>query len=796
MKKTAPVRWWDLPAAFILLVALYLTGLRLVATNWTEELGIVQTVIVIGTLAGLALGQSIFGGRQAAGFAAVFTLFIIFWQFGLTFGEGVEWLERISSLLGRLGFSLDNLARRRAVTDPILFVFLMSLLFAALSAHAGFTQTRSANAWQTMLPSGIALFIIHIHDPYWTRRSWFLAGYIFLALLLVARVHFLQKREQWRASRTHLPPYVGLDFLRVTMVGAALLILLAWTAPAFAASLPPAQEMWQTISRPIYQARARLSNAFASLNATVGVVQDYYGDILPLGRGNTLTDVIVFWVQAPPRPTAGIRYYWRARSYETWTGSGWEADPTDTYKSKPDVAEIVIPNIAGRSEAEFTFTAGISLATLYAVPQPFWVSRPTTVESIETGDGAPDILRLSISPTIRPGEQYLVRSLITNTTVAQLRQAGTRYPDWVTDRYLQLPDTLTRRTRELAAEITAPYDNPYDQADAITRWLRDNITYAESFPVPPQNRDVIDYLLFDVRSGFCNYYATAEVLLLRAVGIPARLAVGYAQGERDPATDVYTVRQRDAHAWPEVYFPSIGWVEFEPTINQTPINRPAGQAANSENGDSAAGPDGFAASEQQNLEALLGFEEGQPAREETSPEEIVVDHRANWVVWLSFPGAAALAAAGMAWYRGRITDPINPMTPISVSVEKRLRKAGLRPPRFIKAMAYRAALPLQARSYEQINRSLARLGMDLTPDYTPAERASALLGLLPAAREPIGTLLHEYQSLQFAPASLASTHNNTAAQQAARTLRSQTWGEVLRRFFSRFQDTRRRDTLV
>jgi len=77
-----------------------------------------------------------------------------------------------------------------------------------------------------------------------------------------------------------------------------------------------------------------------------------------------------------------------------------------------------------------------------------------------------------------------------------------------------------------------------------------------------------------LKQGFCNYYATAEVILLRSVGIPARLAVGYAQGDNVDDPLLYTVRQRDAHAWPEVYFPGVGWVEFEPTASQPTLVRP------------------------------------------------------------------------------------------------------------------------------------------------------------------------------------------------------------------------------
>ncbi len=470
-------RWWDLPAALILVVAVFLAAVRLNATNWTDELAMVQTVTLLGVLTGLALGQSNFSSRTTLWFSAVYGIFTIVWLLGLTFGDGVLWPERLASLFGRLSISFENLVRRRAVTDPIMFLTLMNVMFWILSAHAGYTLTRYANAWRSTLPLGVSLFIIHIHDPFWNSRSWFLAGYIFLALLLLSRINFLQKRQGWRKTRTHMPPFIGLDFLRTTMVVGGLLILFAWTAPAMAANFPPAQAAWQQISRPLYEARAKMTNAFASLRATVGVVQDYYGDVLPLGRGNTLTDVVLFSVEAPARPSSGVRYYWRGRTYDVWTGTDWQNSPTEVETFRPDESAFIFPNLEGRWDADFVFTALSSMPSIYTPAQPQWVSRPASAFLRINPDGTVEINRLTTSPSIRPGEQYTSRSSVSDVTEAQLRAAGTDYPGFIEDTYLELPPSLTRRTRELAEEIAAPFDNPYDQVEAITQWLRDNITY-------------------------------------------------------------------------------------------------------------------------------------------------------------------------------------------------------------------------------------------------------------------------------------------------------------------------------
>jgi hypothetical protein len=93
-------------------------------------------------------------------------------------------------------------------------------------------------------------------------------------------------------------------------------------------------------------------------------------------------------------------------------------------------------------------------------------------------------------------------------------------------------------------------------------------------PIPPEEQDVADYFLFDLKKGYCDYYATAMVVLARSSGLPARFVSGYASGSYDAASAVYIVRELHAHSWAEVYFPEIGWIEFEPTAGQPEIERP------------------------------------------------------------------------------------------------------------------------------------------------------------------------------------------------------------------------------
>jgi hypothetical protein len=169
--------------------------------------------------------------------------------------------------------------------------------------------------------------------------------------------------------------------------------------------------------------------------------------------------------------------------------------------------------------------------------------------------------------------RFAVTSILPTATVEQLREAGEEYPEIIRSQYLALPPTVPTRVHRLAADITADITNPYDKAKAIEAYLR---TYPYTLDVPPapQDGDIADYFLFELLTGYCDYYATSMVVMARSVGLPARMVSGYAPGSYIPSAAEYVVRLADAHSWVEIYFPGIGWVEFEPTASQPITPRP------------------------------------------------------------------------------------------------------------------------------------------------------------------------------------------------------------------------------
>jgi transglutaminase-like putative cysteine protease len=792
--KTSSLRWWDLPAALLLLAALSTAATRLVATHWTRHLEIVQTLAFFGVLLGLALGKSRFSPRIAAFFAIAYGGFAVPQQLGMFLREDILWMERLSILANRLGVIIYQIVNRETVQDSLLFLVSMAILFWALSVLAGYTLVRYGNGWQAVLPAGLAMFVIHSFDALLPRRAWYLAIYLFFALVLVARTTFLQQQNRWQKDRTALPPHLGLDFIRFTILATFVIVVFAWTVPALANAVPAAQEAWQPVRRVWDEARERFDNVFASLRPSVLPVSQFYGASALLGRGSQLSDSQVFQVKPPPGMPLSLRMYWRARTYETYNDGQWLSTLTSNYAFNPDEGDLYVPLWQGRWLGSFDFTSSVNMTTLFTPSQPLWINRPGQIEYAVNPDSSVDITAFRAVPSLEPGQEYKVQASINYASVARLEQAGTEYPAWVIERYLQLPDTITPRTRQLAEDITAGLETPYDKALAITEFLRRNITYVETIQeTQPQGQETIDWFLFDLKQGFCNYYSTAEVVLLRAVGIPARWAVGYAQGERVaseipsvnrpdglPIEETYfLVRQRDAHAWPEVYFPNVGWIEFEPTASQPEIVRlenDPNEVLTSDPSISASDAERLRREQEEEL-AMLREQRGGNTGSTPQQNGMIV------VYW----SASLVLAGGLFFLVWHFRERIN-LPPVPIVLEKTFHRFGITPPKTVRLWARHATLPPLVKAYVEINRALSRLGETPAVTATPAERAAKLGQIMPPAEKSAQRLVNEYQRGVFS----LQPPNLAIALGAAADIKTMSFKTFLQRILSRLQRSPKR----
>lgn len=143
---------------------------------------------------------------------------------------------------------------------------------------------------------------------------------------------------------------------------------------------------------------------------------------------------------------------------------------------------------------------------------------------------------------------------------------------------LALPPGSNPRTRALAATLSERHPQPVARVAAAIDWLR-NADLAYTLRPPRLGTDSADAFLFDTRQGFCEHFASAFVILMRAAGVPARVVTGYQGGELNPFDNAMVVRQSDAHAWAEVWLAGEGWRRVDPTATSAPRRIDGGLAA-------------------------------------------------------------------------------------------------------------------------------------------------------------------------------------------------------------------------
>jgi transglutaminase-like putative cysteine protease len=264
----------------------------------------------------------------------------------------------------------------------------------------------------------------------------------------------------------------------------------------------------------------------------------------------------------------GAPAYWRGLVFDLYRDGSWTALNTGYRQMQPYVPPRFLPPAPPDNLGTFVQTFRV----LRTMPGVLNAAYP--IQSLYAPVAAlrQDAYGTFHTPTqLRAGQTYSVVSFLPNLTPDVLRSDETSTAVAGEDpAYLDL-GSLSSRARQVARQVTAGATNQFDVVMALTNYLQRSYRYTLDLPPVPAGRDPVDWFLFDVKTGYCEQFATAEVLLLRSLGIPARLATGYATGDYDPLLNQAVVRERDAHAWVEVYFGRHGWVPVDPTPGVDPL---------------------------------------------------------------------------------------------------------------------------------------------------------------------------------------------------------------------------------
>jgi hypothetical protein len=274
---------------------------------------------------------------------------------------------------------------------------------------------------------------------------------------------------------------------------------------------------------------------------------------------------------------------------------------------------------------------------------------------------------------------------------------------------------MPSRVRRLADQLTGPTSTPYDKAVAVESYLR-SLPYTLDPPAPPANQDGVDFFLFDAKTGYCDYFASAMAVMLRDEGIPARVVSGYATGE--PQGDgTFRIKDSDSHTWTEVYLPPYGWIPFEPSGGWPRFDRGTG-------GQSAATPSAVPtpqpAAASQSAAKATPTPTPTPTPSESSVEPVPQESKNQIDLSFLIPILIVLAIlaliAAIAWYLW----------------EKDLR-----------------GLPPAVVAYVKMSRLAAILGLGPRPGETPGEYGTAIAGAVPEASTSASRIAGDYARFRF-----------------------------------------------
>ncbi|WP_374689181.1 transglutaminase domain-containing protein [Promineifilum sp.] len=571
-------------------------------------------------------------------------------------------------------------------TETIVFSLGLALAGWLVAAFLAWSSYRLRQPYVGLTLVGFALAV----NTFYGQAGLYWAVIFFgLAVTAGTYLNYLYREGEWERTGLDYSDEVRLDLL-IYAAGVSLGIMsLAMALPSI--NFRAIAEAFQR-QEAVVEAEQGLARAFAGVRQPRTDEGAIGAGGLPrsflLGGDPGLTETVV--MTATVRPVddeAGLpnlaAVHWRSVSYDVYTGRGWSRSPEREQaiaREQPIAPEVDAPgpNVQAVELVQEVHWLYDRRATRYTVGRPLVFSHDVFAQWRGTAD------LVGVRGRNNAPFDYAARTRAVVADPAGLRAARLEdVPPEIRARYTALPSSVPGRVYDLAHEAAglaagtaAP--SAYDQARAIEMFLH-QYPYTLDLPPPPANVDIVDYFLFDLQRGFCDYYASAMVVMARAVGLPARLGVGFLQQPAD-AAGVQTVRQINAHSWAEVYFAGYGWVEFEPTA---PFAAPAAPADESTTAPAPAAT----------YEPPVGTGVAIPPR---------APRRAT--PWLWLVGAAALALVAWRLWGRRLAARAAPRAPLD---------------------------DVQA-AFARLEEGAAALGYVHRPGQTPAEFTSGLLGQLDA----------------------------------------------------------------
>ena len=639
-------------AFFLLCVMLLSLTWSVQSAEWLTLLDYIGPVAIWGAVLGLVLALLPISVAIVIPIAAMLGAAVVLWAVG---GEWFPLLGQVDRLMALHTEALSWLRTVFLGGYPIEltpYALGLGVLTWTTAFIAAYTMYRHHRVTDAVVVVGVAL-LVNMSATY-ADLFFYLVLFVLAALLLLLRSSLLNREEGWQARRVNENVDVPISIMRAGIAFIGVSILGAWLLTSVAVAAP-LTDAWRNLDGIWNGVSGRLDGIFGSItNSEARLSGTAFGPAFTV-RGEWVSNDEPVLTLAATRP-----FYLRTTTYDIYTGTGWSRSEGTTRPVAPeqpifplDSAERPNPETAEAETITVTIDGDVGRNVFY----PGYADIAYFPVNVYEPSGQAVAGGMQAASPLSPGQGYQIRVAISKATEADLSGAGTAYPEQISALYLD-DSRATPAVRELAQEIVADAgaEDPYAMAKALADYLSDDdsFTYDTEPGAPDPTRDLVDYFLDPAnRTGFCEYYASAMALMARTLDLPARVAVGFAPGERiEPG--ISKVRERNMHAWAEIYFPGYGWQIFEATKTIDPqfVRIPgAGRSTPLPSTD--------------NRDFLGAFEEGEtpppvpsfvPAQGgyragETPPADSA--RGANLVVMLAF----AVAAGFLAWWtlrrRGR-----------------------------------------------------------------------------------------------------------------------------------------------
>jgi transglutaminase-like putative cysteine protease len=471
--------------------------------------------------AGLGLSVAAIASLLAGGLMLAWTVLPGSTTVGIPTGETVR-------AAGRALSNAMDLFRSASPPSPVAPGFVLSCAVACAVAAflADWAAFRMRATIEACLPS-LSLFIFSAalaqgHYAALAAGAWLTA---LLAFLLVREAGVDQPRAAWFASRSVRGPAAILQAGALLTLAAVVVAVIvgprlpgATSHPLFSWRHTAGSGTGRTTESPLVDIRARLTDQ---------------------------SNVEVFTV------VANAPAYWRLTALDHFDGNGWSLNDTYRHVRGP----LPGPNTTG-----VDITASFSVTTLNSIwlPAAYRPVRYTGPGKVSYSPGAGSLIA---DKATTDGMSYQVVSKDAAPDPGTLRKAPGPTDDPTLASDLSLP-TLPSEVTLAASIATRGAVTAYDKALNLQNYFRNNFSYSLNVPPDDSANAIVNFL--HQREGFCQQFAGTYAVMARVLGLPARVAVGFTQGDAD-GTGRFHVKGVHAHAWPEIYFGGVGWVAFEPT---------------------------------------------------------------------------------------------------------------------------------------------------------------------------------------------------------------------------------------